>query len=70
MTWSPLEGPLGPALLKVVKGAPTAEELAAVTLLLSTAAAAGAEPEPRPAPAAAAWDRPSDRSPVSWAARR
>lgn len=64
----PLEGPLGPTLLKVIRGAPTAEELAVVTLLLTTLAAAGEEPEPRSRPAAAAWDRPVGRSPVSWPA--
>ncbi|MFC5216350.1 acyl-CoA carboxylase subunit epsilon [Streptomyces coerulescens] len=67
----PLEGPLGATLLKVIRGAPTAEELAVVTVLLTTLATAADDgPQPGSEPAAATWDRPVDRSPVSWPALR
>ncbi|MGW0337649.1 acyl-CoA carboxylase subunit epsilon [Streptomyces sp. NPDC003011] len=66
-TVSVFDGPLGPALFKVVSGSPSAEELAAVTAVL-TALAARTVPAPRPARADAGWRRPHRFPPVSWRA--
>ncbi|MCX4446046.1 acyl-CoA carboxylase epsilon subunit [Streptomyces sp. NPDC087866] len=66
-----LQGPLGTALFKVIRGAPSPEELAAVTALLTALTAAGHDdpgPVRRAAPAAV-WDRPDSFPPASWMAR-
>ncbi|OKK04819.1 hypothetical protein AMK26_16200 [Streptomyces sp. CB03234] len=69
------EGPLGPALLKIIRGAPNAEEAAAVTALLTALAAGsgartGGQGETAvPTGEAADWDRPATVPPVSWMAR-
>ncbi|MFF1646914.1 acyl-CoA carboxylase subunit epsilon [Streptomyces sp. NPDC058240] len=66
-----LEGPLGSALFKVIKGAPTPEELAAVTALLtalSTAGRGNTDTARETAPVAV-WDRPDAFPPASWMAR-
>ncbi|WP_330330515.1 acyl-CoA carboxylase subunit epsilon [Streptomyces sp. NBC_00536] len=63
-----LDGPLGPTLIEIIRGAPTAEEIAAVTALL-TRLAAPAAPEPEAGPTAAGWDRAEPFPPVSWRAR-
>lgn len=70
MPQPPFEGPLSPTLLKIIRGTPTAEELAVLTVLLTNLASAGTRPDAEPARAAAVWDRPADCSPVSWAAGR
>jgi hypothetical protein len=74
MPTSALDGPLGPTLFKVISGTPTAEELAAVTALLtalaSTAAAhteAASDPA-GPASQTAGWSRPERFPPASWMA--
>ncbi|MFF6813412.1 acyl-CoA carboxylase subunit epsilon [Streptomyces sp. NPDC012403] len=73
MPVSVLDGPLGPTLFKVISGSPSAEELAAVTLLLTALASTvedddgtGSEQGPR----AAEWDRPERVAPLSWRAAR
>ncbi|NEB42205.1 acyl-CoA carboxylase subunit epsilon [Streptomyces sp. SID14515] len=69
MSASAFDGPLGPSLLKIIRGAPSAEELAAVTALvtaLSSAARAEADGEPEPEPAD--WNRATTFSQVSWMA--
>ncbi|WP_369390563.1 acyl-CoA carboxylase epsilon subunit [Streptomyces sp. CG1] len=70
MSEPPFEGPLGATLWKVVRGVPTAEELAVLTVVLTTLLRAGGNPESGPLPAGAPWDRPAGCSPVSWSARR
>ncbi|MGH4028485.1 acyl-CoA carboxylase subunit epsilon [Actinomycetota bacterium Odt1-20B] len=63
-----LEGPLAPALFKVIHGSPTPEELAAVVALL-TALTAGATPNEEEARAGTArWHRPEAMAPASWQA--
>ncbi|MEV5605215.1 acyl-CoA carboxylase epsilon subunit [Streptomyces sp. NPDC052299] len=71
MSAPPLQGPLGTALFKVIRGAPSPEELAAVAALLTALTAAGRdEPGPvREAAPAAVWDRPDTFPPASWMAR-
>ncbi|MGC9498909.1 acyl-CoA carboxylase epsilon subunit [Streptomyces sp. WG7] len=62
------DGPLGPTLYKVVRGTPSAEELAVVAALLS-ALAAGAEEasaDRGPATRRARWIRPEPVPPTSW----
>ena len=49
-------------LLRVVRGAPSAEELAALVAVVATHASAAAEPEP---PVRAPWGRPVLRSPLT-----
>ncbi|MFD8084077.1 acyl-CoA carboxylase epsilon subunit [Kitasatospora sp. NPDC059722] len=66
-TASVLEGPLGPALFRVISGSPTAEELAAIAVLLSTRAAARDPADPAPA---ARWEAGGVLPPASWAAHR
>ncbi|MFI7291507.1 acyl-CoA carboxylase subunit epsilon [Streptomyces anulatus] len=69
MSASAFDGPLGPSLLKVISGAPSAEELAAVTALLtalSNASGTGAGSDPVPQPAD--WNRAASFSRVSWMA--
>ncbi|AZM56526.1 acyl-CoA carboxylase subunit epsilon [Streptomyces sp. WAC 01529] len=71
MTTSAFDGPLGPALLQVISGSPSAEELAAVTALLTAlAVAAGSEAgdSPAVAPRQAGWGRPQVFPPLSWMA--
>ncbi|MDJ0382259.1 acyl-CoA carboxylase epsilon subunit [Streptomyces sp. G-G2] len=68
MSTPAFDGPLGPTLIEIIRGTPTAEEIAALTALLTTLAAASA-PEPGPVPAAAGWDRPERFPPASWRAR-
>ncbi|MFE2409411.1 acyl-CoA carboxylase epsilon subunit [Kitasatospora sp. NPDC059408] len=72
-TASVLEGPLGPALFRVISGSPTAEELAAIAVLLSTRAAAQDSATARdpadPAPPAR-WEAGGVLPPASWAAHR
>ncbi|MGC9441196.1 acyl-CoA carboxylase epsilon subunit [Streptomyces sp. WG5] len=62
------DGPLGPTLYKVVRGTPTAEELAVVAALLSALAAGSGEAsaERGPAPRRARWTRPELVPPMSW----
>ncbi|MBD0418090.1 acyl-CoA carboxylase epsilon subunit [Streptomyces sp. NPDC052309] len=62
------EGPLGPTLYKVVRGTPSAEELAVVAALLGAlAAGAGEAPADRvPATRRAGWTRPELVPPMSW----
>ena len=50
-------------LLRVVRGEPTLEQLAALTAVLATRAAAGSDDEP-PAPPSL-WARPQLRAPLS-----
>ncbi|MEU5537279.1 acyl-CoA carboxylase epsilon subunit [Streptomyces sp. NPDC020362] len=68
-----LEGPLGPALFRVIGGNPTPEEVAAVAALLTALATAPAEGTADPAadrdPAPARWHRPEAPPPGSWRAR-
>ncbi|WP_328788060.1 acyl-CoA carboxylase subunit epsilon [Streptomyces sp. NBC_00273] len=60
--------PSTPALLTVVRGRPTPEELAAVTaVLLASAPLAHNGPQPG-APERARWARPADGPTPSWAA--
>ncbi|MGW7097566.1 acyl-CoA carboxylase epsilon subunit [Streptomyces sp. NPDC054874] len=69
MSASAIDGPLGPSLLKVISGVPSAEELAAVAALLtalSRTAGTGAEGDPVPQPAD--WNRAAHFSQVSWMA--
>ncbi|OCC07776.1 acyl-CoA carboxylase epsilon subunit [Streptomyces sp. PTY087I2] len=71
MSASAFDGPLGPSLLKVIRGTPSVEELAAVTALLtalSSAAGAGAKAESEPAPEPAGWNHATSFSQVSWMA--
>ncbi|WP_326767613.1 acyl-CoA carboxylase subunit epsilon [Streptomyces sp. NBC_01591] len=65
-----LQDPPGPASVRVVNGAPTPEELAAVTVVL-TALQGGEESAPEPQPTAATWRRAGADTfpPVSWRAR-
>ncbi|MEU9570629.1 acyl-CoA carboxylase epsilon subunit [Streptomyces massasporeus] len=73
----PFEGPLGPALFRVVGGSPTPEEVAAVATLLTALATAPAESAAETAagtedalePAPAHWHRPAAPPPASWRAR-
>jgi hypothetical protein len=70
MSTSPFGGPLGPTLFRVVRGTPSAEELAVVAALL-TVLAAGAEEQPTgrgAAPRGARWTRPQPLPPASWMA--
>ncbi|MEU6484903.1 acyl-CoA carboxylase epsilon subunit [Streptomyces sp. NPDC046887] len=64
------DGPLGPALLEVVRGTPSAEELAALTALFTALAAAAAEAGAGPTRAVrtAGWRRPEAFPPLSWRA--
>ncbi|MEE1785656.1 acyl-CoA carboxylase subunit epsilon [Streptomyces sp. SP17BM10] len=64
---SALEGPLGPALFRVIGGSPTPEELAAIAVLLSARASARDTADDR-APAAR-WEAGEVIPPASWAAR-
>ncbi|MCX5203685.1 acyl-CoA carboxylase subunit epsilon [Streptomyces sp. NBC_00237] len=71
-----LEGPLGPALFKVIRGVPTPEELAVVTALLTALSTPGAESgegaassRGRTSAPAATWDLPDALPPASWMAR-
>lgn len=68
-----LEGPLGPALFRVIGGNPTPEEVAAVAALLTALtvppAEAAAEAAADRAPAPARWHRPAAPPPASWRAR-
>ncbi|MFD7901678.1 acyl-CoA carboxylase epsilon subunit [Kitasatospora sp. NPDC057904] len=66
-TASVLEGPLGPALFRVISGSPTAEELAAIAVLLSTRAPARDPADPAPP---ARWEAGGVLPPASWAAHR
>jgi hypothetical protein len=73
MPASAFDGPLGPSLFKVISGAPSAEELAAVTAILSAAASnaedgTDAAGDSDRAARTADWDRPERFSPVSWMA--
>ncbi|MFG2132171.1 acyl-CoA carboxylase subunit epsilon [Streptomyces sp. NPDC048751] len=73
MPASVFDGPLGPTLFKVVSGTPSAEELAAVTAVLTAlAVTAGAETEAGQLPASdiADWNRPELLPPASWMAAR
>ncbi|MEV8593251.1 acyl-CoA carboxylase epsilon subunit [Streptomyces sp. NPDC052012] len=73
----PFEGPLGPALFRVVGGSPTPEEVAAVAALLTALATAPAESAAESSsgtpdacePAPARWHRPAAPPPASWRAR-
>ncbi|MFE9701901.1 acyl-CoA carboxylase subunit epsilon [Streptomyces sp. NPDC005930] len=62
------EGPLGPAVFRIVRGSPSAEELAALTALLTSLAATDSDDGAPPA-RAAVWRRPELFPPVSWRAR-
>ncbi|AOR36998.1 hypothetical protein BFF78_09670 [Streptomyces fodineus] len=67
------EGPLGPALFRVIGGNPTPEEVAAVAALVTALAVgraegAGETPAGRE-PAPARWHRPAATPPASWRAR-
>lgn len=64
-TASLLEGPLGPALFRLVSGSPTPEELAAIAVLLGARATARG-PAAEPAPAAR-WEAGGLLPPASWA---
>ncbi|MGW2255865.1 acyl-CoA carboxylase epsilon subunit [Kitasatospora sp. NPDC001660] len=66
-TASVLEGPLGPALFRVISGSPTPEELAAIAVLLGTRGR-GRDASADPAPAAR-WEASGVLPPASWAAR-
>ncbi|MFI5983539.1 acyl-CoA carboxylase epsilon subunit [Streptomyces sp. NPDC051555] len=68
MSTHALDGPLGPTLIEIIRGAPTAEEVAALAALLTTLAAAVPEPETGPVPAAG-WHRTERIPPVSWRSR-
>ncbi|WP_153461205.1 acyl-CoA carboxylase subunit epsilon [Streptomyces kaniharaensis] len=63
-----LEGPLGPALIRVISGSPTPEELAAVAVLLSTRTPTADRDRAAPPPAAR-WEAGDILPPASWAAR-
>lgn len=66
-----LEGPLGPTLMKVVKGTPTPEELAAVAAVLSAASGPADErPEDTVRTRRAQWRRIDSRDTAagSWMA--
>lgn len=69
---TPLDGPLGPALLKVIRGNPTGEELAAVVLLLLARSSRTGGRGPVVPVRAANWSlpRPESRSPRSWMSER
>ncbi|MET9663427.1 acyl-CoA carboxylase subunit epsilon [Streptomyces sp. NPDC006510] len=64
-----LQDPPGPASVRVVSGAPTPEELAAVTVVL-TALQGGEGSAPVPGSTAATWRRAGAHGfpPVSWRA--
>jgi hypothetical protein len=64
-----LGGPFGPTLFKVIRGTPSAEELAVLSALLTTLAA-GAHDDGPSAPERAAWSRPALFPPASWMAGR
>ncbi|MFI1929089.1 acyl-CoA carboxylase epsilon subunit [Streptomyces sp. NPDC020330] len=66
---TPLDGPLGPALIKVIRGNPTREELAAVAaLLLARDEGAGRRARRVARTRAARWSasRADVRLPRSW----
>ncbi|MEV7130837.1 acyl-CoA carboxylase epsilon subunit [Streptomyces sp. NPDC093260] len=60
------DGPLGPTVFEIVRGSPSAEELAAVTALLTALAAAREVSEPPVR--GAGWPRPELCPPASWMA--
>ena len=70
MTNAP-QDPQGSAPVKVVSGAPTPEELAAVTVVL-TALQGGGDGVPEPGPTAATWRHAGSRGfpPASWMAAK
>ncbi|MFJ9890472.1 acyl-CoA carboxylase epsilon subunit [Streptomyces sp. NPDC091287] len=73
MPISPLDGPLGDGLLKVISGSPSPEELAVVVALLTALAADGGAAAPADdgrgaPPVRAGWSRRDGGSPCSWAA--
>ncbi|MFF8500058.1 acyl-CoA carboxylase subunit epsilon [Streptomyces anulatus] len=67
-----LDDPLGTAWVRVLRGNPTPEELAAVTVMLVTLAAGRGEAPPVRPPAGAAWKpgMPTGCSFRSWKAHR
>ncbi|MFI8389861.1 acyl-CoA carboxylase epsilon subunit [Streptomyces sp. NPDC085540] len=63
-------GPFGSTLFKVIRGTPSAEELAVLTALLTTLAATARDDDGPPFPQGAAWSRPELFPPASWMAGR
>lgn len=70
----PLDGPMGPALFRVIRGRPTPEEIAAVTAVLTTLtlSRSGESGPAQDGESPAGWDRVDARSfpPTSWRGRR
>lgn len=65
-----LGGPFGPTLFKVIRGTPSAEELAVLSALLTTLVATTHDADGPPAPEGAGWSRPALFPPASWMAGR
>ncbi|MEU9031359.1 acyl-CoA carboxylase epsilon subunit [Streptomyces sp. NPDC048383] len=63
-----LDGPLAPALFKVINGRPTPEELAAVAALIAALTAAHDGPARPAADRAAPWQPSGLLPPASWQA--
>ncbi|MFF4324419.1 acyl-CoA carboxylase epsilon subunit [Streptomyces sp. NPDC001568] len=63
-----LDGPLAPALFKVINGRPTPEELAAVAALIAALTAAHHGPARATADRAAPWQPSGLLPPASWQA--